>query len=183
MRGQLGVIKSAPATPTNICKRQRQTAKRSQYSAEIAVQRAAEQRTTDRRKQWQAIREIRRPANASRPDRNHHPIAHLGSDVVADPIGLGGRAEHLGQALPAATALLMTAATAALGDLDHCIAAVDSADDRLYRTLAFAHAGYQRLSEATSSKGRNFAATASRARKIRERTVPIGQFIMVAISS
>lgn len=183
MRWLLGVIKSGPATPTNVCKRQRQTAKRSQYGAEIAVQRTAEHRAADRREQRQAIREIRRPANASLTDGNLNPIAHLGTDVVADPIGFGGCTEHLGQVLPTATALLMTTTTAALGDLDHCITAVDSADDCFYRTLSFTHACYQRLSEATSSKGRNFAATASRARKIRERTVPIGQFIMVAISS
>jgi hypothetical protein len=39
------------------------------------------------------------------------------------------------------------------------------------------------LSFRVSSSGRNRAAIASRALKIRDRTVPIGQFMMLAISS
>ena len=42
---------------------------------------------------------------------------------------------------------------------------------------------YHRLFSGVSSKGRNSAAMASRARNIRERTVPIGQFMRRAISS
>ncbi len=44
-------------------------------------------------------------------------------------------------------------------------------------------AGYHRLPSAVPSKGRNFSAIASRARNIRERTVPIGHSIASAISS
>lgn len=47
----------------------------------------------------------------------------------------------------------------------------------------FISAGYHRLPSAVPSKGRNFSAIASRARKIRERTVPIGHSIASAISS
>jgi hypothetical protein len=42
---------------------------------------------------------------------------------------------------------------------------------------------YQRLPDWLSSRGLTFAEMASRARKIRERTVPIGQFMTSAISS
>ena len=42
---------------------------------------------------------------------------------------------------------------------------------------------YQRTSSRVPKSGRSLSAIASRARKIRERTVPIGQFITAAISS
>ena len=42
---------------------------------------------------------------------------------------------------------------------------------------------YQRVPSRVSSKGRSRAAMASRARKMRERTVPMGQFMTSAISS
>lgn len=50
------------------------------------------------------------------------------------------------------------------------------------RRQLFAY-GYHLRSTEVSSNGRNFSATASRARKMRERTVPIGQLITTAISS
>ena len=54
-------------------------------------------------------------------------------------------------------------------------------DDHRYRFLPI-HL-YQRLPVWWLSKGLTLAEIASRARKIRERTVPIGQFITAAISS
>ena len=54
---------------------------------------------------------------------------------------------------------------------------------RLKRRLAATSPDYQRSPSRVSSSGRSRAAMASRALKIRERTVPIGQFISSAISS
>ena len=45
------------------------------------------------------------------------------------------------------------------------------------------HVAYHRLPDWFSSNGLTLAETASRARKMRERTVPIGQFMVAAISS
>src|SRR5208283_6232084 len=52
---------------------------------------------------------------------------------------------------------------------------------QLRPSVEFAH--YHLRSLSVPSSGRSSAAIASRARKIRERTVPIGQFITLAISS
>ena len=84
--------------------------------------------------------------------------------------------------LAAAPALFVAASATALLDLDQRITAVKRTDDGADDAGSFVHR-HQRRSGAMSSSGRSLAATASRARKMRERTVPIGQSIMAAISS
>ena len=51
------------------------------------------------------------------------------------------------------------------------------------RTALFISVPHHRLPDWFSSRGRTFAEMASRARKIRDRTVPMGQSMAVAISS
>jgi hypothetical protein len=51
------------------------------------------------------------------------------------------------------------------------------------RADSFSVMGHHLLSLRVSSSGRSFSAIASRARKILDRTVPIGQFMIVAMSS
>ena len=83
--------------------------------------------------------------------------------------------------LATAATLFVTTAAAALGNLDMCTVGVHRTDHGADRARFALH--HQRRSGAVSSKGRSLPATASRARKMRERTVPIGQFMMPAISS
>jgi hypothetical protein len=97
-------------------------------------------------------------------------------------VGLRATTEHLGQLLPAAAALFMATATAALLYLDFGLNTVDCPNHASNCQIQSRHA-YQRLFSEVSRSGRNLAATDSRARKIRERTVPMGQFMMPAISS
>lgn len=97
-------------------------------------------------------------------------------------ISLGATAKHLRQILTAAAPFFMTTTATAGLNLDDRLIAIHRANDGADSTHFLTHA-YQRRSGAVSSNGRSFAATASRARKIRERTVPIGQSMMAAISS
>lgn len=108
-------------------------------------------------------------------------IADRSTNPVFDAKGWWTASEHPGQLLTAAAAFLV-AASAALLHFDGSHPGVNGPDHRMSDVVFFLHI-HQRLSGAVSSKGRNLPATASRARKMRERTVPIGQFMTPAISS
>ena len=110
-------------------------------------------------------------------------------DTLADtrPPGIGNevnprrRTQHAREILSAATPAFVAASTPFLCYLNQGLVPLYLAHDGRYDSNHFHH--HQRRSGAVSSKGRSFAATASRALKIRERTVPMGQFMICAISS
>ncbi len=182
----MGAAKRISSIPfcmkTDISKRAHQTSQCPGYPPNVPLQLHTNHGTTDGAQQGDAVSQIGSPPNATRRRGNDHPITHNGSDGVISLIGLRAAAKHLGQLLPATSAFFVTAPTAPLLDFDKCISAVKRTNDATNGDLFCRHA-YQRLSGAVSSNGRSFAATASRARKIRERTVPIGHFMISAISS
>lgn len=176
-------ISSIPCcAKTYICKRSCQTGQRPDYSPCIPCKLHTNHGTTDGAQQGDTVSQIRCPPNATRRSGNDHPVANPRSDRVIRLVGFWTATKHLGQLLPAAAALFVTAPTASLLDFNKGNAAIKGANDATNGDLFRRH-GYQRLSGAVSSNGRSFAATASRARKIRERTVPIGHFMISAISS
>lgn len=132
--------------------------------------------------QWQSVSQICNASNISRGNRDNNTIAYSSPQGIFDPIGFLSIAEHLGQLLTTAPTLFVTATATTVLDFNDGFTSIQRTDCRADGTGLMIH-DYQRRSGAISSKGRNFAATASRARKMRERTVPIGQSIMLAISS
>jgi hypothetical protein len=127
---------------------------------------------------------------------NAYPHARTDAAAVRirHPEGARRRAEQLAEAVATAAPRLPAATATALVDADGRLLSSRQSRSpgiRHHQDLLFAScrrvmsltAAYHRRSAAVSSRGRNFSATASRARKIRERTVPIGQLIASAISS
>lgn len=135
----------------------------------------------DQSQQWKPIGEIRAP--------KYGPIRYADFDTLADTRspGIGNavnprrRTQHARKILPAATTAFAAASTPFLCYFNQGLAPLYLAHDGQYDGNHFRH--HQRRSGAVSSKGRSFAATASLALKIRERTVPMGQFMIWAISS
>ena len=178
-----GVISSLTLrTKTNEEKRQDQPSASPQYCTGIPAQGSPQDSTSDGRGQRYAIGQIRRPANAATGNGNRYSLAREGTKAVINSVGFRAIAKHLGKLLSAAATFFMAATTTAVLNFDHRLRSFDSANHAADSAFIGAH-DYQRLSGAISSKGRSFAATASRARKIRERTVPIGQSMIFAISS
>ena len=176
------ISSAAPRQKANAGKRQGESAGGAGNATEVAGLPGSEQRTGDGCGQRQAIGQIRGTADASGGDGDRHALASGSAEPVRDPVGARAAAEHLCQLLAAAPALFVTASATTLLDLDQRITAVQRTDDGVDDAGPFVHC-HQRRSGAISSSGRSLAATASRARKMRERTVPIGQSIMAAISS
>ena len=121
-------------------------------------------------------------ADAARDNTDRYAIADVGANRIFNKVGFLAATEHLGKLLATASTFFMATSATPMFNLDVGKFAVQIADNRLDCGLLSDHA-HQRLSAAVSNKGRNFPATASRARKILERTVPIGQSMMEAISS
>ena len=96
---------------------------------------------------------------------------------VADQVvGLPGRAQFVVDAKLADHLGELVVAQVAIGERGHLL--MDCVCVGSFHSPA-----YQRLPDWLSSKGLTLAEIASRARKIRDRTVPIGQFMTSAISS
>ena len=154
-----------------------------EHAARIAVKGRSQQGTTNSGKQRDSVGKVGCLAHTAVGNGDGHAFADTGPEIVVHPVTPWPAGEHPGQALSAATALLMTSPTTALLDLDLSLPTVNCPDHAANRATAFVVHAHQRRSGAVSSKGRKRRATASRARKMRERTVPIGQFMMLAISS
>ncbi len=107
----------------------------------------------------------------------------LGTSSIFNPELPWTATEHLGEGLATTTARFLATSATTLRHLDQGHFAIERANDALHLIDCCVHRIHQRRSGAMSSKGRNFPETASRARKIRERTVPMGQSMMPAISS
>lgn len=133
-------------------------------------------------KQRQAIGQIGAASHRSAGNRDGDGFTDGRPARIIDSIGLLARAEHLGEVLAATTAFLMATAATALLHFDDSLPAIQGAHHAADRTDLILHS-YHRRSGAVSRRGRNLAATASRARNMRERTVPMGQFMICAISS
>lgn len=166
----------------HIGKRQHQSEHSSQNSPFVATHSPPRYGTKHQGQQWDAVGQIGCVTDTAGVSRETDFISDLRSDPIIDAISLGAAAEHLRQLLATATPFFVTAATTAVLDLDDGLPTIQRPNDRRdgARLPMLAH---QRRSGAISSSGRNLAATASRARKMRERTVPIGQSMMLAISS
>ena len=152
------------------------------HSAQVATHGRTGQCADNRTKQWRAVGQIGSSCYRASGNGDGDTLADRCATGVFDQIGFWAAAEHLGQLLSATAARLMATTAAAVFDFDHSLRAFQRTDDALDRA-GFALHAYHRRSGAVSSKGRSFAATASRARNIRERTVPMGQSMMPAISS
>lgn len=182
MRALNRISSLAPRTNTNIEKGSQQANSRTQHTSEVTPQGCTQGSPGNHREQRHAVSQIRRALNAASGNRDDHPLPNRCPDGIGNSIGFLAAAEHLGQLLTAAPALFMTSTATAMLDFNQSMVAVDCLDDPSSGAMRPIHF-YQRRSGAISSKGRSFAATASRALKIRERTVPIGQFMLSAISS
>lgn len=169
-------------TETDITKSQGQTQSGTENRTAIPRRHPAQQSRADHGQERNAIRQIGRSAHVAGRDRNTDPLPDLRPDPVVDTIGSGAAAEHLRQVLATTPALLVAAAATALLNLDDGLPTLQPPNDG-EDSVRFPVRAHQRRSGAMSSRGRSLAATASRARKIRERTVPIGQSMMLAISS
>lgn len=178
--GQISSIAMRPGNDIKECRTQPDSS--TNHRTQVASERCTQCRPGDCCGQRQNIGQIRSTTDAANRDCDLYTITNISTDCVFDPIGFRATAEHLGKMLPSASALFMAAPASALLYFHVHPFAIQGTYDGLNSVLFGTHA-YQRLSEAVSSKGRSFPATASRARKIRERTVPMGQSMMPAISS
>ncbi len=172
----------APRTKYDIQEGNEQSASGAEYGQAVTAQGGTKRGTADGCDKRHAIGQICRAPHAARCDGYGYPVTNSGADRIFHAIAFLSAAEHLGQLLAATAALFVTTSTTALVDDDMGLFSIQRLDACKNGRLFCIH-GYQRLSEAVSSKGRSFSATASRARKIRERTVPIGQSMIPAISS
>lgn len=136
----------------------------------------------DDAKQRQAIGQIGASPHRTAGNRDGDGFTNGCPARIIDPIGLLARAEHLGEVLAAAAAFFVAATATALLHFDDRLPAIQGAHHAADRTDLILHC-YHRRSGAVSRRGRSLAATASRARNMRERTVPMGQFMICAISS
>ena len=182
MRALGEISRLALGVRADVQKSQNQGANSAEHGATITGERRTDNRATDAGNQRNSICKISRMANTASSDSDRDAIANSSANLVIYLIGFWPCTKHLGQLLTTTTTLFVTSPTAAMLNFDECIRSFLRTDYCLDRGLFIIHA-YQRLSGAISSNGRNFAATASLARKIRDRTVPIGQFMMPAISS
>ncbi len=141
--------------------------------------------TTHHSEQWNPVNQICGSPDSSRCNGNFDFVTNPTGDRVVEAIGFGASTKHLCQLLTTAPSFFMATSASLLGNFDDGLVAIECTHDGAYSGyfMSLHRQDYQRLSGLISSRGRNFAATASRARKIRERTVPIGQFITWAISS
>ncbi len=88
--------------------------------------------------------------------------------------------------VPPCTASMIGLARLAIGQRRQCLSLLNSISRIVTFHVFTLHCPvpiHQRSPSRVPSSGRNRSAIASRARKIRERTVPIGQFITLLISS
>lgn len=152
------------------------------HSAQVATYGRTGHRAGNGAEQWRTVGQIGCSCYRASGNGYGDPFTNRSATGVFNQVGFRAAAEHLGQLLPATAARLMTTTAATVFNFDHSLRAFQRADDALDRA-GFALHAYHRRSGAVSSKGRSFAATASRARKIRERTVPMGQSMIPAISS
>lgn len=182
MRTIRNISRATTRTKSDIKNGKRQATKSPQDSTDIPIQRHAEHGPSNGCQQRQSISKIRCASNAACRDSHGHLVTGLGPRWIVNPICLVSATEHLRQALTSTAPLLVAPATAACLDFNDGLIAVYRANNGADSTHLLIHA-YHRRSGAVSSKGRSLAATASRARKMRERTVPIGQSMIAAISS
>ncbi len=152
------------------------------HSTQVATHGRTAHRAGNGAKQWRAVGQIGSSCYRASGNGDGDTLADRCATGVFDQIGFWAAAEHLGQLLSATAARLMATTAAAVFNFDHSLRAFQRTDDAL-DCAGFPLHAYHRRSGAVSSKGRSFAATASRARNIRERTVPMGQSMMPAISS
>src|SRR6185369_1053653 len=182
MRTIRHISRATTRTNPDIKDGKHQAANSPQHGSAIPIQRHAEYGPGDGCQQRQSISKIRRAPNAAGRDGHSHLVTGLGPRWIVDPICLVPAAQHLRQALASTAPLLVASAAAACLDFNDGLIAVYRANNGADSAHLLIHI-YHRRSGAVSSKGRSLAATASRARKMRERTVPIGQSMMAAISS
>lgn len=181
--GTLGWISSGCLrTLADISNRCRKGHNRPSNPARVAEQSRPGQSADDGGQQRHTIGKIGGPADATRRDGNRDALADTDTQLVIDTIGTRTAREHPAQILAAAAPFFVATTATALFHHDFGLLSVHCPDHAAYRTTVALH-GHQRRSGAVSSNGRNLSATASRARKMRERTVPIGQSMMPAISS
>lgn len=182
MRTIRNISRATTRTKSDIKNGKRQAANSPHHGTDIPSQRHAKDGPDNGCQQWQSIGKIRRASNAAGRDGHAHRVTDPRAGRVVDPICLVSAAEHLRQALTATASLLVAPAAAAGLDFNDGLTAVHRTNNGADGAHFLIHT-YHRRSGAVSSKGRSLAATASRARKMRERTVPIGQSMMAAISS
>jgi len=151
-------------------------------AARIAEQRVAKERADDGREERHAVGEIGGAADAAGGDGNGDALADRRAKRIIDAKRARPASEHPAQILAAAPPRFMAAAATARIHHHLGLISVQRADHAAHRAAPLFHA-HQRRSGAVSSRGRRRKARVSRARKIRERTVPIGQSMMPAISS
>lgn len=152
----------------------------------VTAETVSQQRTGNQAQQRQAVGQGRIAAECPGREEDADPVPGLCPYGIPHPVLARRAAEHLGELLAAATAGFVTATAAAAFHLHQGEIPVQPGDPADLRALCpdcHDPVGYQRLSGATSSRGRSLLATASRARKMRERTVPMGQSMIRAISS
>ena len=135
--------------------------------------------TGDHTHQRQQVDQPGKAGNGALRYRHLDQIANPGAEPIFDLVF----ASAAGQSLVATASTRFVAAPAALIDGLYDGTLSDQAQNPRTRQCLRHDAPYQRLSGAVSSRGRRRPAIASRARKIRERTVPIGHCIILAISS
>lgn len=159
-----------------------QTSQSPEHSTHLVKQLHADDGTTNHPEQRDTVGQISRLSDATGHRGDDHLVTDMRSDRVVRLVGPRSAAKHLRQLLPATPPLFMATPTPSLLDFDQSPTIFQRPNGATDGDQFIIHA-YQRLSGAVSSKGRNLLATASRARKMRERTVPIGQFMISAISS
>jgi len=178
--GRISSVSIAVSADEN--ERSNQTGCGADHPAKVATQGSTDDCAGNGAEQRRAVGQIGSSRHRASGNADGDPLADRCATGVFNQIGFRAATEHLGQLLAATTARFMATTTAAVFDFDYRLRAIQGTDDALDRACFAVH-GYHRRSGAVSSKGRSFAATASRARKIRERTVPMGQSMMPAISS
>ena len=182
MRTRSKISSRIRCTKTNIQDRQNEPQASASHGSQITPPLRTQCGTDDRCGQRNTIGQIRRLANRPSGDAHNDFIADSSTTMIVSQIGFRTCTKHLRQILSATPTLFMAPPTSTGLNLNQGSRPLKGTHNGAYFSFIFRH-DYQRRSGAISSKGRNLAATASRALKIRERTVPIGQSIMLAISS
>ncbi len=129
----------------------------------------------------QSVGEIGSAEEDALVDTDIHAITDTCSHLIGHAESARRRTKHPSDIVAPAPPLLVAASAARVSDFNECFATIDLTYDSRNRALSARH--HQRLSGAVSRSGRSLAATASRARNMRDRTVPMGQFMIWAISS